>query len=349
MASEKKVVERKILVIGPSWVGDMVMAQSLFILLKSQDKDVIIDVLAPNWSQPIISRMPEVRRSIDMPIGHGSLNWKLRREIGIKLRIEKYNQAIILPNSLKSALIPWFAKIKCRTGWTGEMRFGLINDIRGLKKKSFPLMVQRFAALALTKGTILPKSIAPPLLKVDKDNAKNLIDKLELNSDRKILILCPGAEFGPSKQWPSKYYAEVAANRISEGWQVWLLGSEKDKLVGQEIIKYLSKNDTNWCHNLAGLTQLDEAIDLLSLADIVITNDSGLMHISAAINVPLIVLYGSTSPDFTPPLNSEASILSIPVECGPCFKRECPINSMKCLDDLSPASVISELLKQVGN
>ena len=121
------------------------------------------------------------------------------------------------------------------------MRYGLINDIRGLKKKSYPLMVQRFAALALTKDTILPKSIAHPALRSYKDKAVNLINKLGLNCDRKILVLCAGAEFGPSKQWPAKYYAEVASNRISEGWQVWLLGSGKDKQVGQEIINYLSQ------------------------------------------------------------------------------------------------------------
>ena len=348
MASEKKVVAKKILVIGPSWVGDMVMAQSLFILLKQQNVDVSIDVLAPSWSQPILNRMPEVSRAIDMPVGHGIFNWKLRREIGIKLRTEKYTQAIILPNSLKSALIPWFAKIQHRTGWRGEMRYGLINDIRGLKKKSYPLMVQRFAALALTKDTILPKSIAPPALRSYKDKAVNLINKLGLNCDRKILVLCAGAEFGPSKQWPAKYYAEVASNRISEGWQVWLLGSGKDKQVGQEIINYLSQSERNRCYNLSGLTLLDEAIDLLSVANIVVTNDSGLMHISAAVDTPLIVLYGSTSPHFTPPLNNKAVALSVPVECGPCFKRICPINSMKCLDDLTPAKVISELLKLVG-
>ncbi len=349
MASEKKVVAKKILVIGPSWVGDMVMAQSLFKLLKHQNANLSIDVLAPSWSQPILNRMPEVSRAIDMPVGHGSLDWKLRRKIGIKLRTEKYTQSIILPNSLKSALIPWFAKIQHRTGWRGEMRYGLINDIRSLKKKSYPLMVQRFAALALTKDAILPKSIEPPALKSYKDKAVNLINKLGVNGDRKILVLCPGAEFGPSKQWPAKYYAEVAANRISEEWQVWLLGSDKDKRVGQEIINYLPNSYRNLCHNLAGLTQLDEAIDLLSVANIVVTNDSGLMHISAAIDIPLIVLYGSTSPHFTPPLNNEAVALSIPVECGPCFKRECPINSMKCLDDLTPAKVISELLRLAGD
>ena len=209
----------------------------------------------------------------------------------IKLRPEKYTHAINLTNSLRSALNPWFAKIKHRTGWKGESRYGLINDIRRLKKKSYPLMVQRFAALALAKDTILPKSVVPPALKSSKDRAVDLIKKLELNCDRKILVLCAGAEFGPSKHWPAKYYAEVASNRISEGWQVWLLGSGRDKQVGQEIINYLSQSDRNRCYNLSGLTLLDEAIDLLSVATIVVTNDSGLMQLSASVDTPLIDLY----------------------------------------------------------
>ncbi|MFT6300422.1 MAG: heptosyltransferase-2 [Saprospiraceae bacterium] len=349
MASQKKVTEKKILIIGPSWVGDMMMAQSLFMLIKQHNPSVLIDVLAPSWSRSILCRMPEVNRAIDMPIGHGSIKLADRRKLGLELRLENYTQSIVLPNSIKSALIPWFAKIPHRTGWKGEMRYGLLNDLRRLNKKTYPLMVERFASLALPKNAVLPKNIPYPVLMTDNAKATQFAKQLGLTSGRKVLALCPGAEFGPSKKWPEKYYAAVAASKIADGWQVWLLGSQKDKQVGQKINNFLPLGDRAHSHNLAGVTQLDEAIELLSIADAVVSNDSGLMHISAALGRPLVALYGSTSPEFTPPLNTKAVMMSIPVDCGPCFKRECPIKNMKCLEDLLPAKVISELSQLVPN
>jgi len=347
-ASEKKSADKKVLIVGPSWVGDMVMAQSLFTLLKQQSSNTIIDVLAPGWSRPIIARMPEVRRAIEMPVGHGSLMWSIRRKIGRELRAENYDQAIVLPNSFKSALIPWFARIPQRTGWKGEMRYGLLNDLRQLDKRRYPLMVQRFDALAYPKNKTLEDNLPVPNLHADLGRVPQLRQQFGLESERKVLVLCPGAEFGPAKRWPEQHYAEVAAQKISDGWQVWLLGSVKDQPVTETIISLLPEIDRSHCFNLAGVTQLEDAIDLLAVADAVVSNDSGLMHISAALNRPLVVVYGSTSPGFTPPLNEQVAILSLPVDCGPCFKRECPLNPvtsahMKCLNGLTSGGVIAAL------
>jgi lipopolysaccharide heptosyltransferase II len=339
--------DKKILIVGPSWVGDMVMAQSLFILLKQQYPDGIIDVLAPVWSRPILARMPEVRHAIDMPVGHGSLMWSARRRVGRELGKEGYDQAIVLPNSLKSALIPWFAGIPQRTGWKGEMRYGLLNDLRVLDKQRYPLMVQRFDALALPNGGDLSEKLPAPDLHADIGRVPDLRQRFGLNGERKVLALCPGAEFGPAKRWPEQHYAAVAAQKITDGWQVWLLGSAKDQPVAQSIIGALPMEQQGYCHNLAGVTELEDAIDLLAVAGAVVSNDSGLMHISAALDRPLVVVYGSTSPEFTPPLNEQVAILTIPVDCGPCFKRECPLSDpsvqMKCLNDLLPDRVVSAL------
>lgn len=340
---------RKILIIGPSWVGDMVMAQSLFILLKQQSPEAQIDVLAPAWSRPLLARMPQVRKAIDMPVGHGSLMWSVRRQIARELKVEKYDQAILLPNSLKSALIPLFAGIPLRTGWKGEFRYGLVNDIRLLDETRYPLMVQRFDALALPPGATLPKTLPIPDLHADSARVPGLRRQFGLADERPVLALCPGAEFGPAKRWPEQYYAEVAAHQLARGWQVWLMGSEKDKAVGQGIIAALPDTLRQHCHNLAGVTKLEDAIDLLSVCDAVVSNDSGLMHISAALNRPLVVVYGSTSPGFTPPLNERVAILSIPVDCGPCFKRECPLGHMKCLNDLPAQMAITALEKLLSS
>ena len=160
----------KVLIVGPSWVGDMVMAQTLFVALKSRDPDAQIDVLAPEWSRPILERMPQVRKALAMPVGHGSLQLGVRRQLGRQLKSEKYDQAIVLPNSWKSALIPFFAGIPKRTGWRGEMRYALLNDIRLLNKARYPLMIERFIALAKEPGKALPDPLPRPDLVVDAAN-----------------------------------------------------------------------------------------------------------------------------------------------------------------------------------
>ncbi len=352
--TKNKTENKKILIVGASWVGDMVMAQSLFISLVQQNPGVIIDVLAPAWSRPILARMPEVNRAIDMPVGHGKLQWKVRRQLGHALRAEKYDQAILLPNSLKSALVPWFAKIPQRTGWKGEMRYILLNDRRKLDKQKYPLMVQRFDALAYPDGAELPPpaQLPPPSLQVDDTRLPALQQRFELDRDKPVLALCPGAEFGPAKRWPEQHYAAVAKEKIAQGWQVWLLGSAKDQPVAEDIRALLPEDQRDSARNLAGITQLEDAIDLLAAADAVVSNDSGLMHIAAALNRPLVVVYGSTSPKFTPPLSKRVAILQIPVECGPCFQRECPNpvdggEHMKCLLTLEPEQVLGALAQLV--
>ncbi|GMG87876.1 lipopolysaccharide heptosyltransferase II [Biformimicrobium ophioploci] len=342
MSSSQQKHPSRILIVGPSWVGDMVMAQSLFIQLKQLHPEALIDVLAPAWSRPLLERMPEVHASIEMPVGHGKLDLGKRRRLGHWLRQHNYDQAILLPNSLKSALVPFFAGIPLRTGWRGEMRYGLLNDIRLLNKQRYPLMVQRFVALALPPGAALPEALPRPAL-VAQDRFEALAQEFGLNRERPVLALCPGAEFGPAKRWPEAHYAEVAASKIAEGWQVWLLGSGKDRDVCADIIERQSDEARSYCENLAGRTQLADAIDLLAQADAVVSNDSGLMHIAAALGRPLAVVYGSTSPDFTPPLAEKVRILSIEVECGPCFQRECPLGHMKCLQELPPQRALDAL------
>jgi heptosyltransferase-2 len=287
--------------------------------------------------------MPEVDNTIEMPLGHGKIALGVRYRLGKFLSKHHYDQAIVLPNSFKSALIPAFASIPLRTGWRGEMRYGLLNDIRLLDDKRYPLMVQRYLALGYPAHTPLPENFPHPQLVIDPSKQPQLLTKFALQRSRPILILCPGAEYGPAKRWPENYYAEIAAEKIRAGWQVWLLGSAKDQLVAETIRNFLDENEQTHCYNLAGSTQLDEAIGLIAMADAVVTNDSGLMHIAAALARPLVVIYGASSPAFTPPLAKQVKIVSIPVDCGPCFKRECPLQHHRCLRDLPPKQVLTAL------
>ncbi len=326
----------KTLIVGPSWIGDMVMAQALFKAIKLRYPSTSIDVLAPLWSRPLTERMIEVSNSIEMPLKHGELGLIARYKLGLKLRGGHYQRCYVLPNSFKSALIPLFAKIPKRIGWKGEWRYHLLNDIRLLDKKEYPLMVQRYVALAYENGQSLPEPLFRPSLVTKQENIKEALARYELSLGAPILVMCPGAEFGPSKRWPESYYAQVAMHYIAKGWQVWIFGSAKDKEVALAI-QALTKNQ---CVDLTGRTSLGDAIDLMSQAKMVLTNDSGLMHIAASLSRPLVAVYGSTSPTFTPPLNDKVSIVQEKIACSPCFKRTCPLQHHQCMKQLGVDKVI---------
>lgn len=342
MLKAKNILQKsnnKYLIIGPSWVGDMVMAQSLFAQLKADDKDCMIDVLAPAWTAALLDRMPQVNQLIEAGFEHGKLGLSERWQLSKKLRVNGYTQAIVLPNSLKSALLPWVARIPKRTGFIGEQRWGLLNDIRRLDKKKWPMTVQRFVALGLDKSAdcISLSQVIKPVLQVKKGNIQTTLKTLKLkHSKQPLLVLCPGAEFGNSKQWPAQYYAEVAKYYLQQKWQVWLMGSENDAVT----CKQLNQLADNQCQNLAGVTTLPQAIDLMSLSNLVVANDSGLMHIAAALQKPLVAVYGSTDPGFTPPLNVQVKIARLGLECSPCFRRECPLQHLDCLNKLMPDYVL---------
>ena len=337
-----------ILIIGPSWVGDMVMAQTLFTCLKQRHPDCQIDVLAPDWSRPILERMPEVRNALSFPLGHGVLELATRRKIGKSLA-GQYDQAILLPNSLKSALVPFFAGIPKRTGWKGAMRYGLLNDVRYLDKQRLPLMIERFMALAYEPDAALPKPYPQPRLVIDNASREAALAKFGLSLDRPVLALCPGAEFGEAKRWPAEHYAKVAELKIRAGWQVWLFGSKNDHPGCEEIRAWLIPGLREESVNLAGETSLAEAIDLLSCAGAVVSNDSGLMHVAAALNRPLVAVYGSTSPQFTPPLADQVEIVRLGLECSPCFERTCRFGHYDCLRELKPRPVIEALQRLVAD
>ena len=229
----------KILVIGPSWVGDMMMSQSLYRTLKAEHPEAVIDVMAPAWWRPLLSRMPEVNQALAMPLGHGALALGERRRLGKTLQANGYDRAYVLPNSFKSALVPFFAGIKRRTGWRGEMRYGVLNDVRVLDKAAFPLMVERYVALGYDKPVAsaqqLPQPLLWPQLRVEEDEKRMTAAQFGLSADRPVIGFCPGAEFGPAKRWPHYHYAALAEQLISEDYQVVLFGSAKDRETGDII------------------------------------------------------------------------------------------------------------------
>ena len=324
------------LVVGPSWVGDMVMIEPLLGLLKSRRPAPAIDVLAPAWSRPLLERMPQVRHAVALPIGHGALALGERCRIGQALR-GQYRQAIVLPGSWKSALIPFFARTPIRTGFVRELRYGVLNDTRRLDKRALPMTVQRFAALGLDTGAPLPTDLRPRL-QCDPAAVAGTLAALGLDGAAgRVLVLCVGAEYGPAKRWPARHFAAVARHYRAQGWQVWLLGSARDA----PATAVVNTAADDGCVDLAGRTNLGQACDLIASADLVVSNDSGLMHVAAALGRPLVAVYGSSDPGFTPPLSDRARVLSLNLPCSPCFKRECPLGHLRCLNDLAPTQVLA--------
>lgn len=329
----------KVLVVGPSWVGDMVMAQALYRVLVARTPAPEIHVLAPPWSQPLLARMPEVARSIELAAGHGELKLRLRRSLGRRLRAEQYSEAIVLPRSLKAALVPWFARIPKRTGFRGEWRYGLLNDVRDLDRTRLDQTVKRFVALGLDANAELPSELPAqwrPRLFLDDANLARLREQHGLGGEP-VVALMPGAEYGPAKRWPAPGFAALARSLAQAGRSVLLLGSAKERDLGEEIrVPAASARVRNLC----GETTLGDVVDLLAAADAAVSNDSGLLHVAAAAGTPVVAIYGSSSPTFTPPLTARATILYRGIECSPCFARECPLGHLRCLREIGPGDVL---------
>lgn len=334
----------KILVIGPSWVGDTVLAQPLFKRLHEKHRELELDVLVPAWTLPLLARMPEVNEGLASPFGHGDLDLAGRWRLARRLAPRGYDQAIVLPNSFKSALIPRFAGIALRTGFIGEARGVLLNDARRLDAAALPLMAERFAHLADAAEAPLRRPLPQLSLRVSPHEREALLARLALRADPRVACLCPGAEYGPAKRWPAEHFAALARSLAQDGWQIWLIGSSKDRAIGAQI-EQLSGGS---CRNLCGATGLAEAVDLLSAAQLVVSNDSGLMHVAAALDRPLLALYGSSSPAFTPPLSPQAEVMQLKLSCSPCFARDCPLGHFKCMRELDPERVLQRTRERIA-
>lgn len=336
-----------VLVVGPAWVGDMMLAQSLFMSLRRRRSAPAIDVIAPAWSLPLLERMPEVREAIPLDVAHGELALVRRWRTGRNLRKRGYCQGIVLPRSAKAALPLLAAGIPRRTGYRGEFRYGLLNDIRPLDRAQHYRTVDRFVALASEPGDATPFECPAPRLTVDTDQLRATLEYVNLEPASKadpVLALCPGAEYGPAKQWPETHFATLARACLAASWRVWILGSPKDHATCTRIAA-----EAPGASNLAGRTTLNEAIDALSASTAVVSNDSGLMHIAAATGRPLVALYGSSDPGYTPPMSSVARILYLGLDCSPCFARECPLGHRNCLWGIEPDAALAALRELVAD
>ena len=313
----------RVLVVAPNWIGDALMAQPLLARLRDKEPELEIDVLAPEWVAPLARRMPEVSEVIAVPFRHGKLQLASRWRLGRALRARGYRQAIVLPNSWKSALVPFFARIGLRSGYVGEQRYGLLNL---LYREADGSMREHYARLADAPDFASQEPLAAPKLRADP--AQVAATQAKFGVSGSYAVLCPGAEYGPAKRWP--YFGELAPRLPLPAV---LLGSKNDAEVAAGIPG----------RNLVGETTLEEAIDLIAGAAFVVSNDSGLMHVAAALDRPLVALFGSSSPERTPPHSPAAKVLWLKLECSPCFARECPLGHLRCLREISVDQVLAQL------
>lgn len=337
----------KKLIMGPSWIGDMIMAQSLYKLLVSRNSEIEIHVVAPPWSISVLERMPEVAKAFELPVVHGELGLSKRWALGRSLRREGYQQAIVLPRSLKPSLIPFFASIPIRTGFSYKWRdrIGLINDRRLRDPVYLHQTVKKYVFLGLDPEEGQLPSIPNPQLDVDGSNLRAIIERLGLNLEMETVALMPGAEHGMAKRWPGEHYAELASRLAGVGLQVWILGSEKERGLGDVVSR--SANHPN-VKNLCGKTSLTDAIDLLSVVRVAVTNDSGLMHVAAAVKTHVVGIYGSSSPDFTPPLTDKKDVFHLGLECSPCYSMECPLSHFRCMKEILVDEIFSSVITVLG-
>jgi len=331
------------LVISPNWIGDAVMAQPLLRLLKQAHPERAIDVLAPPQVVPVWRRIGEADQVMVTPFRHRALQLGERVRTARRLRKQGYEAAYVLPNTLKYALIPWLAGIPSRVGYKGEMRYGLVNVMHhdDLPPRS---MVPFYAALAQDPGLAPPAGLQRPSLIVAGEETEAICRRLNVALDRPLVAFAPGAEFGIAKRWPPAHYGTLAAQvvRTLPGVQVALLGSPNDRATC-ELVQQHAGSAAGSVLNLAGQTSLDEAIALVAQTTAVVSNDSGLLHIASALNRPVVALYGSTDPDYAPPLSEVAKVISLRLECSPCRQRECPLGHHDCMNKMSVERVWREL------
>ena len=337
-----------ILIVAPNWIGDAVMTQPLLASLKQQFPEANIDILASTWVAPIYRACPEVSEVIEAKFEHKQLQWGLRKQLAKELSAKKYQACFVLPNSFKSALIPWLANIPLRIGYRGELRFGLINlSLDNPSKINRPPMVEHYLALSklLNSELAITADNPSPKLCISATAKLSVLNKFnDVNFDpTNTYVMCPGAEYGPTKRWPISHFAELANKLVTlnPDAQIILLGGKADHELAEEICAKAHKDSKihNWCGN----TTLDEAIALIGMCKAVVSNDSGLMHIAAALQTPQVAIFGSSDPAHTPPLSNKAKVLWLNLPCSPCHKKVCPLGHLNCLNDILPDQVFTTL------
>jgi heptosyltransferase-2 len=322
-----------ILIVPYQWIGDFVRIHSVVKLLKSQQLDRPVDILTSSNAAPLLDYMPGVRKGVIWDLPRKRLAFGQHRALAELLRRENYAQALIMPRTWKAALAPTLAGIPKRSGFVGEWRFGLINDLR-FGEKTLPRMIDQCAALALPANATLPSEWPLPELTVPAAELDAWRMGMQLQRARAVAI-APGA-VGPSKRWPAAYYRELATGLGDNGIESWIVGGPGEKTLAAEIVAGLAS-----ARDLTG-PDLRNAILALAAAEVAVSNDSGLLHVAAALGTPSIGIFGPTSPWHWAPLNPLAAIVQADIEldCRPCHLPVCRLGHHRCMREIGTGQVL---------
>ena len=340
----------KTLIIAPNWIGDAVMTEPF---IRHLNRDSTLTVLATPWVAPVYRAMPAINEVIEADFSHGKIEFSKRRQVAKLLAKHAFDRAFVLPNSWKSILIPVLAKIPKIYGYQGELRSALLSQyLPNPPKKNRPPMVDHYLNLMhlVSPLDVCDPSFKRPQLQIDPEAQNQSLTLLApLGQAQNFYIFAPGAEYGPAKQWPSQHFATLATEILlkNPACHVLLLGSAKDRSICEQILQGTDSSLHAHIHNLCGLATLDQSIALISLAQGMASNDSGLMHIAAALSIPQVAFYGSSDPKHTPPLSPYARILFLGLDCSPCHQRKCPLGHLNCLKQITPQSAFEALNRSV--
>ena len=332
--------KEKFLIIAPSWIGDLIISQSLLKYLKKEYPNCQIDMIVRPELTNLVKMMPEVKNIYPLDIKHKEFGLIKRHILAKEIKKHLYSTSIILPNSFKSAIIPWLANIPVRIGYNRELRLFLLNKKYSLIKHK-DSMVNRY--LKLADGSY--SNVIRPSLLINGDSSKLISRKYLINNSKKNIVLCPEAEYGSAKRWPINKWMQLANFYKEKDYNVYFLG--KNKSLETKYQNILKKDSII---SLLGKTSLEEAAYILSIVDLVVTNDSGLMHIAASVNTNLISIFGSSSPFYTPPLMKDqfGEVIYKALTCSPCFKRECPLQHLNCLNNISSEEILDKSSKYLN-
>jgi heptosyltransferase-2 len=348
-------VRQKHLIIAPNWIGDAIFSHGLVKVIKLHQPDAQIDVLVSEKLSFVYKMMPEITQVHILNSTQGKFDFWLRFKMARKLSKKSYTHAYVINNAWKHALIPFLARIPNRIGWVGEFRFILINKWRFLNKKLLPDMLSKISSLGLPRNKQsyvheIRDSIYPRLIP-NKKNQFQYITKHGLNfsldQKQKIVAISPGSDNGTAKRWPAIKYAFLIQKLIKMNFHIWIFGSPKEIHLAEYIVEHCGRS--NQVTNLCGKTKLNEALELLALCDIAVCNDSGLLHASAALNLPVIGIYGPTSEKFAPPLTENKAVLYENLKCRPCKSHECPLGHHACMESIEVDRVLSKVKYLIEN
>jgi lipopolysaccharide heptosyltransferase II len=313
-----------ILIRSSNWLGDAVMSVPAVRAIKNGRPDVHVTIAAPDKIAPMWKFIPEVDSIVPLPGG------SLLPVVRLLRQQMPFDVAILFPNSLRVALESWLSGISQRVGYRGHWRSWLVNQIVRDPRRPGPPEHHslRFLRIARECGAETSNIEVPKLNQTSNIKHQTLIG------------LCPGAEYGPAKRWLPERFAEAAAKITAQSSARWvLLGTKNDAAIGEQIAAAIGDH----CVNRIGQTTLDQLIVELRQCRLLLTNDTGTMHLAALLGVPVVAIFGSTEPRLTGPLGNGHIVLRHHVECSPCFLRECPID-FRCMKAVTADEVAGAVL-----